>query len=178
MFEKWKLDSHIKKSADAFQRFSAEKAAAEKAFAEGEVLQPDIEAVFLQRFACEQTGGSPGRLRDLTVVYKAKLAERDGPRTAGRISLDKAAAEVRATTEPAIRWASTWIRQMMAAAPVNDEFSRLCLAAIHDLEAMSLRPLADVMKVIEKHQAEIEGYDFGQRIEKPLPALSIQALGW
>ena len=71
-----------------------------------------------------------------------------------------------ATTEPAIRWATAWIRDLLAAAPVSEDFSRLCLDGIRDIESQGVRPLADVLKVIEDRATEIQSYDFGRRIEK------------
>jgi len=177
MFEKCKLDSQKAKSAEAFQHLEAAKAHADKIFSESEALQPGIETAFLERFACEQSGGARRRLQELDAQYRRLLAERDGARRTAQIALDKAANVARATSEPAVKWAVTWIRDLMQAAPVSDEFSRLCLDAIRDIES-GPRPLADVMKCIEARAAEIQGFDFGKKIEKPLPALSIQALAW
>ena len=72
MFEKWKLDSQKSKSAEAFQRLTAAKAHADEIFAAGEALQPGIEAAFLQFFACERTGGSQDRLRELGAQISAE----------------------------------------------------------------------------------------------------------
>jgi hypothetical protein len=178
MFEflKPKLTTHIKRSAEAIETYENRKETAAKIFEETEASQPAIEQAFLAYFACQQTHGSPKRLRELEALVKQKTQERDTPRAAAKRLLDQAANDARATTGPAITWAGTWIRGTMQAAPTNEGFTEYCLKAIQEIENMQLRPLADVLKTIEKHAAVIQAWDFGEKLLATLPALSVQSL--
>jgi len=148
----------------------------EKSLEGGDELQLEREKLFLQHFACEQTQGSRKRLQELSLQYRQKTEELEVPRRAAKAEAEKAAAEVRATTQPTIAWGVSWIRATLQAAPASESFSDLCLKAIREIESMQLQPLADVLKTIEKYADAIQTWDFGEKPAQMLPALSIQTL--
>jgi hypothetical protein len=176
VFENMKLNHQIKKSAQLAQEYADLTAQGLELLPERDKLQLECEQAVMLREACRWSRGPWDRQKMLTDQCAELERRRDAPIIAHKKLVEAKADELRSANGPANQWFSRWAREAINLAPYEAEFVQYLLGAIHEVESMSMKPLAETMKVIEKHRAKIDGWAFEEKPKNMMPALSVRDL--
>jgi hypothetical protein len=142
---------------------------------EDDGLQEKIETVGMHIDYCQRFGGSQARYKALMAKQCALISQREGPKKERVKRIAEAEKPVVEINEPFTTRFDGWGREVLRVAPQNNEFAEYVGAARREVGAMNLRPLAEILQTIEKHETTIQGWKFEKSAKDFfLPSLNFQ----
>jgi hypothetical protein len=171
-FMKSDLSGLIHRSAEAFEHYQEVKAM--PAAPENIELLEQIEHIDLHLGSCKKLHLSPQRERELERQVRELIAEYRRPVEQRTAEIGEAEKPVLEISKPFLARFEQWGRELLRVAPVDGAFADSVWSAIHEVAAMNLQPLGEILKVIEQHQNKIRSWKFEGRKDFFPPSLNFQ----
>lgn len=179
MFEnilKPNLAGLIEKSARLIATHSERLAARKLLLPARDKKQFECEQAAILREGCRLSRGPRGRYAELDLKCKQLDHERDNPIHLADREIEEAAKAIHRAHDRFIRGYAEWTLAMLKAAPHDEALVEYLVTARREIEAMSMKPLAEIVKAMEGHERKVASWKFAEEPKNMLPALRLQDL--